>query len=178
MRPFAMLSSLFCLVLISCAGPFYFPKSYIPKRTFPNLSRIEIVSRSVSPSKEMATLKGTVVDIDGQPIIGAYVMIQGAVKNAVAGAATDINGSFDVSLPPCKQPLSIQVWVEDFYAAILNDIPCSNGEATTFKVTLSQSGEWTPHGCGESLINQRSTSSGATIENMDESTGVPSVHPH
>lgn len=178
MRPFALLSSLLCLLLLSCAGPFYFPKSYNPKRTFPNLSRIEIVSRSVSPGEDKATLKGTVVDLDGQPIIGAYVMVQGAAKDKVAGAATDINGSFDVSLPPCKQPLSIQVWVEDFYAAVLNDIQCSNGEVTTLKVTLSQSGEWTPHGCGESLIDQRSTSSGVTIENMDESTGEPYVHPH
>ena len=41
-------------------------------------------------------ISGTVVDQDGQPIIGASVMVIG---NSRLGTVTDVNGAFSLSVP-------------------------------------------------------------------------------
>ena len=42
------------------------------------------------------TVKGTVVDVGGQPVIGAAVTVVGNTK---IGTATDLDGAFTLSIP-------------------------------------------------------------------------------
>ncbi|WP_239058210.1 SusC/RagA family TonB-linked outer membrane protein [Bacteroides sp. 214] len=55
----------------------------------------ELRANSVEATQQSKTVKGTVVDELGDPIIGANVKVQGVA----VGAITDINGAFSLSVP-------------------------------------------------------------------------------
>ncbi len=47
-------------------------------------------------TQDVITVKGTVVDVFGQPMIGAGVMVQGSTE----GTVTDVDGSYSISVSP------------------------------------------------------------------------------
>ena len=50
---------------------------------------------AVAQAPQTITVKGQVVDQDGEPLIGATVK----VKNSNAGAVTDVDGNFQITAP-------------------------------------------------------------------------------
>ena len=52
---------------------------------------------AVQQQAQSRTVKGTVVDEDGEPIIGATIMVAG--KNNGKGVISDIEGNFSITVP-------------------------------------------------------------------------------
>ena len=53
------------------------------------------VETTQNVNQQQITVKGTVVDVNGEPIIGASVL----VKGSSTGSVTDIDGKFSVEAP-------------------------------------------------------------------------------
>ena len=66
------------------------------KKTMGILLTFIAILCGISASAQNKTVKGTVVDADGGPIIGAYVTLVG---NTSVGAVTDVNGAFSLNVP-------------------------------------------------------------------------------
>ncbi len=57
-----------------------------------------IAKANVAVAQQASTIKGTVVDSNGEPVIGASVIIEG--KNATQGTVTDFDGNFVLNVKP------------------------------------------------------------------------------
>ncbi len=57
-----------------------------------------IAKANVAVAQQAGTIKGTVVDSNGEPVIGASVIIEG--KNATQGTVTDFDGNFVLNVKP------------------------------------------------------------------------------
>ena len=66
------------------------------KKTMGVLLAFIAILCGISVSAQNKAVKGTVVDADGGPVIGAYVTLVG---NTSVGAVTDINGAFSLNVP-------------------------------------------------------------------------------
>ena len=66
------------------------------KKTMGVLLALIAILCGISVSAQNKAVKGTVVDADGGPVIGAYVTLVG---NTSVGAVTDINGAFSLNVP-------------------------------------------------------------------------------
>ena len=53
------------------------------------------VAFSVSAWAQNISVSGTVTDVNGEPIIGAYVLVQGTSN----GTSTDVDGKYQISVP-------------------------------------------------------------------------------
>ncbi|MGV8136636.1 MAG: SusC/RagA family TonB-linked outer membrane protein [Mangrovibacterium sp.] len=81
------------------------------------------IEKTVQPEK--LNVSGTVVDIKGEPIPGATVLI----KSTTIGTTTDFNGKFSLQIPPESQILQVS-----FVGFITQEIPINN--KTNFHVIL------------------------------------------
>ena len=59
---------------------------------------LALVSIPIHAQQENQTIKGTVVDQNGDPIIGATVRLVGS-KGANTGVITDIDGNYSITAP-------------------------------------------------------------------------------
>ena len=62
------------------------------------LGGASIAKANVAVAQQTGTIKGTVVDSNGEPVIGASVIIEG--KNANQGTVTDFDGNFVLNVKP------------------------------------------------------------------------------
>ena len=74
------------------------------------------------------SVSGTVTDSDGEPLIGASVL----VKGTTTGTVTDIDGKFDISIPANAEMLSIS-----YTGFKTTDVPLTG--QTSYQITLEES---------------------------------------
>jgi len=138
---------------------------------------------------EGAIIAGEVRDRKGRPIQGAILII--AFKDAQGPrhtrVITDPQGRFSVALPRSVDHVGISVFARRHCKIIGEKYPLREGSQLSLSIVMTacSCGPWSScHDCSillgdtpRSMVDPRSTESGATIEN-DPRTGEPLVHPH
>ncbi len=107
-------------------------------------------------------ISGRVVDQQGGPVVGATIGVYDREKKLVAGGATDIDGNFAIAgLAPGEYSLIIDV--QGFRSAKAERLVVAEGSSISLKCTLAWSATAVPLGDPPSMIDGKSTTSGAVI---------------
>ena len=79
----------------------------------PYLFLLMLFSCLTASAQQGITVKGTVVDDNGETIIGASVVVKG---NNSIGTISDIDGNFELTVPNEKSVLVLSLWREEITA--------------------------------------------------------------
>ena len=87
------------------------------------------VAFTVSAWAQNISVSGTVTDVNGEPIIGAYVLVQGTST----GTSTDVDGNYQLNVPSNGTLVFTMVGMKDAVVAV-------NGKAVV-NVTMQEDAE-------------------------------------
>lgn len=108
------------LFVLSITGLMFVCGSYFPG------TKANAQNTTLSSSPNARKIKGTVTDTNGEPIIGATILIKGTSK----GAATDVNGIFSLEIPS-----NGKILVVSYIGYDQQEVPITNN--SQYKILLS-----------------------------------------
>jgi len=169
----ALLSSLLCLLFLSCAE-----QAHLWRKVYSKSKITSIVSNPL-PEGTGSTFSGTVVDERGVGVRGATVQLVFNKRREWRGAFTKADGSFlMIQLPLTDDACEIEI-EEPEHLTLRQKIEIQRDHEVAIGVRFVSAYPGEPHfqHTAPEVINMRSTASGASIE-IDPRTGEPVSHPY
>jgi TonB-dependent receptor len=121
---------------------------------------------TVPTQQGKGVIAGTVFDEDGEPVIGATVVVLGQLPSI--GTATDAEGKFNLNKVPAKT-VTVQFSLMSYQTLVVEDVKVAAGKTTPLNITLKESAQQLGEVVVTAKYNQASAAGMYAIQKLNAS---------